>query len=293
MEYATQWFPGTESVQRVGSADAPTVPGTKFLLQTNVAGLYKMAITYQVTEYDMNKRIVCSALSEVHTSRDQIIFMPDRNDPNFTVVRFISDIQLREWRAFMEPILGGMLTKIPEEALKGLAQVLGSSNSPIYTRSFEERLRRLSPNGRSKTAGGGGRYGESSTQRQRQKANIFSNIFGGASFSGRGDTATATASYSSVDTAVVAAPPTPDVLGYYAIMGLTQAANASPEELKAAYRRTAMLYHPDRQLKASERQRREAAEKFALLNAAYETLKDPEKRQRYDEGKWMDMTASF
>lgn len=58
-------------------------------------------------------------------------------------------------------------------------------------------------------------------------------------------------------------------------MGLEK--NASPEEIKRAYRKLARKYHPDVSKEA------DAENKFKELGEAYEVLKDPEKRAKYDQ----------
>jgi len=62
---------------------------------------------------------------------------------------------------------------------------------------------------------------------------------------------------------------------YYKILGVSR--QATPEEIKKAYRRLAIQYHPDK-----NKDNKAAEEKFKRINEAYAVLSDPEKRKNYD-----------
>tara|TARA_Y100001970_G_C14253243_1_gene873344 strand:- start:17 stop:1147 length:1131 start_codon:yes stop_codon:yes gene_type:complete len=63
---------------------------------------------------------------------------------------------------------------------------------------------------------------------------------------------------------------------FYDILGVQK--NASDDEIKKSYRKLAMKYHPDR-----NKDNKEAEKKFKEATAAYEALKDPDKRAAYDQ----------
>ncbi len=63
---------------------------------------------------------------------------------------------------------------------------------------------------------------------------------------------------------------------YYEVLGVDK--NASEDEIKKAYRKIAIKYHPDR-----NPGNKEAEEKFKEAAEAYDVLHDPQKRQQYDQ----------
>ena len=76
---------------------------------------------------------------------------------------------------------------------------------------------------------------------------------------------------------------------YYQILGVPRAASA--DEIKSAYRKLAMQYHPDRN--PGDKQ---AEDRFKEINEAYQVLSDPQKRSRYDQlgedySKWQQNGA--
>lgn len=74
---------------------------------------------------------------------------------------------------------------------------------------------------------------------------------------------------------------------YYEVLQVSREATA--EEMKKAYRKLAMQYHPDRNPSNAE----EATEKFKEASEAYEVLSDPQKKARYDRYGHEGVKSSF
>lgn len=62
---------------------------------------------------------------------------------------------------------------------------------------------------------------------------------------------------------------------YYSVLGISK--TATPDDIKKAYRKLALQYHPDRN------KAKEADQKFKDVTKAYEVLSDPQKKQTYDQ----------
>jgi curved DNA-binding protein len=67
-----------------------------------------------------------------------------------------------------------------------------------------------------------------------------------------------------------------DYKDYYQILGVSRSASA--DEIRSAYRKLALKYHPDR-----NPGNKQAEDKFKEMNEAYQVLSDPQKRSRYDQ----------
>src|SRR5512144_3432712 len=63
---------------------------------------------------------------------------------------------------------------------------------------------------------------------------------------------------------------------YYEVLGVSR--TCDDDELKRAYRRLALKYHPDK----NPDTRSEAEERFKEVNQAYQILSDPQRRAQYD-----------
>ncbi len=75
---------------------------------------------------------------------------------------------------------------------------------------------------------------------------------------------------------------------YYEILGLSK--GAGEEDIKKAYRKMAITYHPDK-----NPDDKSAEEKFKEAAEAYEVLSDPDKRKKYDllGARWRDDEGGY
>lgn len=73
---------------------------------------------------------------------------------------------------------------------------------------------------------------------------------------------------------------------YYKILGVER--QASEDEIKKAYRKRALIHHPDRHANATDAEKKEQEKKFKELGEAYSVLSDQKKKARYDSGQDMD-----
>ena len=65
------------------------------------------------------------------------------------------------------------------------------------------------------------------------------------------------------------------------------------DEVKGAYRRLVLELHPDRQSGKGAAAQKKAAERFTAVLAAYEVLRDPALRARYDAGELVEASVEL
>lgn len=70
------------------------------------------------------------------------------------------------------------------------------------------------------------------------------------------------------------------MVDHYQVLGITR--NATKQEVKDAFRRLAIKYHPDKHAQSPDHVRRNATVRFKLVSEAYEVLNDDRKRASYN-----------
>ena len=68
---------------------------------------------------------------------------------------------------------------------------------------------------------------------------------------------------------------------YYEVLGLQKGASA--DDIKGAYRKAALKWHPDRWVSGTEAEKKNAEAKFKEASEAYSVLSDPDKKAKYDQ----------
>ena len=68
---------------------------------------------------------------------------------------------------------------------------------------------------------------------------------------------------------------------YYEVLGVAK--GASENEIKTAYKKACLKWHPDKWVNGTEAEKKTAEEKFKEAAEAYDVLNDPNKKARYDQ----------
>ncbi|KAF6724967.1 DnaJ-like protein subfamily C member 7 [Oryzias melastigma] len=78
---------------------------------------------------------------------------------------------------------------------------------------------------------------------------------------------------------------------YYKVLGVGK--NATEDEIKKAYRKRALMHHPDRHSSATPEVQKEEEKKFKEVGEAFTILSDPKKKMRYDSGHDLEDDGCF
>jgi hypothetical protein len=263
-----------------GSGNAPATVGNRFTLEQKLAG-FKVLTTYQVAQVKDKRLIVFSGKSKNHTVTDQLVFMPDPTDPDFTIVRYVTAMSAGDGLAAMalRPLVSGLVSKLPDEALSRLQKLLGSAATPLASIQLPKADARARSSG-----------GASSSHRAAAAAADGANALGGllgsffsgfASGASRPQSAASAAASAAYDVAEMLDPQR-----FYRTLGLdpTQRDKLEVAEVRASFRKLAQTMHPDKSAGLGEKQRVRVEAEFRLVQQAYGVLKDPERKAAYDSG---------
>ena len=112
------WDPGISSSEKV--TDGPVGVGTQFDVKVRF-GLGTIPMTYTITEYEPDTRVVLIGRGEPLEAIDEIRF--DTQD-NMTVIDYTADLTFYNSLRFLGPVISSSLRKVGERALDGLVEAL-------------------------------------------------------------------------------------------------------------------------------------------------------------------------
>ena len=115
---AEKWDPGVSSSQRVGNG--PVGVGSRYDVMVSF-GSREVPMTYEITEWEPNARVVLVGSGETIEAIDEIGFEA-RDDG--TVVDYIADLSFTNWIRFLGPLMAPLLVRVGRRALDGLVETL-------------------------------------------------------------------------------------------------------------------------------------------------------------------------
>eukprot|EP00197_Chlamydomonas_leiostraca_P014692 CAMPEP_0202867794 /NCGR_PEP_ID=MMETSP1391-20130828/9626_1 /ASSEMBLY_ACC=CAM_ASM_000867 /TAXON_ID=1034604 /ORGANISM="Chlamydomonas leiostraca, Strain SAG 11-49" /LENGTH=291 /DNA_ID=CAMNT_0049547863 /DNA_START=188 /DNA_END=1063 /DNA_ORIENTATION=- len=261
------WYPGISNTVTTRGGKSLGIR-TQYQMDQKI-GNFKVKTLYEVVDMVQDKKIVYSVGSDLHTSTVQLVFMPDPNNPGFTMVRLMAHTELTEWRRALEPVMAGTFNKLPEQGLQSLTKLFSSANTPIRNAHMDAHAAKATA----------------------PKGWNFSAMFNSLKSEMRNDSPGSSGEWSAASASELEV----DALGYYAALGLdgSKPRAVTAEAIKSAFRKAAQSLHPDKFSLADDEDRAEAEESFRKVQRAYEVLKDPVKRSIYDQGKLQQLEEAM
>lgn len=118
-ENVAEWDPGVASSTRIG--EGPVGVGAKYDVVVSF-GASQIPMTYEITEYEENERVVLVGRGEEIEAIDEIRF--DDRGPGRTVVEYTADLTFHNYVKYLTPLMGPIFKRVGEKAVDGLAEAL-------------------------------------------------------------------------------------------------------------------------------------------------------------------------
>lgn len=115
---ADKWDPGVASSRSIDGG-APGV-GSKYDVVVSF-GSSEIPMTYEITEWEDNSRVVLEGKGETIEALDVIAF--EARDGG-TFVDYTADLTFTNWMRFVTPLMGPVLRRVGEKALDGLVKTM-------------------------------------------------------------------------------------------------------------------------------------------------------------------------
>ncbi len=117
-ENIEDWDPGIKSSERLD--DGPLGVGSRFELDVSF-GARRIPMTYEITEYEPNERVVLVGKGDQIEAVDDIRF-EDREGK--TMVDYTADLTFHNYVKYLAPFMGSIFKKVGERAVDGLKESL-------------------------------------------------------------------------------------------------------------------------------------------------------------------------
>lgn len=114
------WDPGIAESKKV--SDGPVGVGSRFDVLVSF-GASKTPMTYEITEYEPNHRVVLVGSGDTLQAIDEITFEP-REDGSKTLVDYTADLRFKNFIKYIAPLMSPVLRRVGERAVNGLAEAM-------------------------------------------------------------------------------------------------------------------------------------------------------------------------